>query len=90
MNLFTIILFFVYTWGLGFSATSLLKLKTENLLEKHLMNICIGLGILPILIILLNLIRIPLDWKIFLALSVIYPIYALIKAIKNKIGRAHV
>jgi hypothetical protein len=83
MDILTIILFFVYTWGLGFTLTSLLKLKTENFYEKHLMNIGIGLGTIPLLIVLMNLFRIPLDWKIFLALSIIYPLFLLIKSYKK-------
>ena len=61
---FAIILFFIYTWGLGFAATMLLK-NSENGLERNLMRIGIGLGIFPILAVFLNLVRIPLVWHIF-------------------------
>ena len=43
------------------------------------MRIGIGLGVLPILGIFLNLLHIPLDWKIFLLLSLIMPCYYIIK-----------
>jgi len=43
------------------------------------MRIGIGLGCLPLLGSLLNLIRVPLDWKIFLILSIIGPVFFLIK-----------
>ncbi len=84
MNLLTIMLFFIYTWGIGFTLTSLISQKTENQLERHIMNVGIGLATLPILIVLLNLLRIPLDWRIFLALSLLYPIIYLLKFIKKK------
>jgi hypothetical protein len=80
--LVTILLFFAYTWGLGFTITSFLK-KPNNFLEKHLMNIGLGLGTFPILAIFLNFIRVPLDWKIFLFLSMAFPIYILFKSIKE-------
>ncbi len=78
MNILTIILFFVYTYGLGYSVTYFLK-KQENVLERHLMRIGIGLGALPLLIAILNLIQIPLDWKIFFIISLIIPTYSIIK-----------
>ncbi|MDP3698756.1 MAG: hypothetical protein Q8R47_04150 [Nanoarchaeota archaeon] len=40
------------------------------------MNIGIGLGVFAILSIIINFFRIPLDWKIFLLLSLIVPLYA--------------
>ena len=82
ISITTIILFFTYTWGLGFSATYWLK-KTENLLERHFTNIGIGLGVFAVLSVLLNLLRIPLDWKIFLVLSIIIPLYELYKKRKQ-------
>ena len=82
-SLITIILFFVYLWGLGFSATYFVK-KAEDFWERHLMNLGIGLGVFAILSIILNFLHIPLDWKIFLILSLIIPIYDLIQRIKKK------
>ena len=43
------------------------------------MNVAFGLGAFAFLAILLNLFHIPLDWRIFLVLSLILPIYHLIK-----------
>jgi len=77
MDLFTIILFFVYTFGLGFTATSFLK-NSPHLLERNFMRLGIGLSVFVILGMLLNLLRIPLDWKIFLVVSLAYPLYYLI------------
>jgi hypothetical protein len=79
----TIILFFVYLWGLGFTATYYLK-KPENGVERFILNLGIGLGVFPILSVLLNLFHIPLDWKIFLFLSTAFPLFTLFKAITKK------
>lgn len=78
MSILTIILFFIYTYGLGYSVTYFLK-KQESVLEKHLMRVGIGLGTLPLLIAILNLIKVPLDWRIFLVISLAVPVYSLIK-----------
>ena len=41
--------------------------------KKHVMNIGIGLGVFPILSIILNTINIPLTWYVFLILAFIVP-----------------
>ena len=42
-SIITIILFFVYTWGLGYGATYFFK-KAENFYERNFLRIAIGLG----------------------------------------------
>ena len=74
----TIMLFFVYAFCLGFTVTSFVK-NSENFLERNLMRIGFGLAFLPFLGIALNLLRIPIDWRIILALSLAYPIYHILK-----------
>ena len=74
ISIFTIILFFIYMWGLGFTVTTFVK-QAENSVERHVMNLGIGLGVFAVLTIILNQLYIPLDWKIFLVLSIIYPAY---------------
>jgi len=83
MGMATIVLFFVYTWGLGFTVTSFIK-NSENFLERNLMRIGIGAGVFIILGVLLNLFRIPLDWKVFFVLSLAYPIYSFLKKRKSE------
>lgn len=83
MSIITIILFFLYTWGLGFTATKWIR-NADNFWERNLMRIGIGLGIFPVLTVILNLIRVPLDWKIFILVSLIIPAYHLVVLIKNK------
>jgi hypothetical protein len=74
----------VYLYGFGFSAVKLLKVKeAENVLEKYLMRLGIGLGILTVLSVLLSVIMVPLDWRIFLALALIIPIYYLFIFLKS-------
>jgi len=74
----SIVLFFVYTFCLGFTITSFVK-NSDNFLERNLMRIGFGLAFLPFLGLVLNLLKIPIDWKIILALSLAYPIYYLIR-----------
>src|SRR3989338_963083 len=83
MSYLTILLFFVYSYGLGFAADLFLKNK-ESALEKNIMRLCLGLGIFVFLSIVFALIGIPLDWRIFLVLSLIGPLYALYIGVKKK------
>ena len=81
MVFLTIILSFVYTFGLGFSVTRFVK-ESENLLERNLMRVGLGLASMITLGLFLNIIRVPLDWRIFLILSLIIPLFYLFKNIK--------
>ncbi|MBI2139344.1 hypothetical protein HYU14_00350 [Candidatus Woesearchaeota archaeon] len=78
MSIFTILLFFLYTYGLGFSITFFFK-NAENFFERHIMRVGIGLAVLPFLLVVLDIFRIPLDWKLVLGLSLAIPIYRLLK-----------
>lgn len=82
MSIFTILLFFVYTYGLGFTLTSLFKLKEEEGFERQVMRVGLGLCLFIFLAVLLNVLNIPLHWWIFLILSAAYPVYWLIKNYK--------
>ncbi len=66
----TLALFFALCYGLGYLLTFSVK-NADNFLERHLMRIGIGLGGFIALGYLLNLLRIPLDYKIFLFLIVL-------------------
>jgi hypothetical protein len=65
----SIILFFVIMLGLGFPLGQLLKLKFNDQLETLFMSLAIGMGTFPILSTVLGILRAPLDWKIFLGVS---------------------
>jgi hypothetical protein len=80
MNIPTIILFILYTWCLGYSLTFFLK--PQDFLETNIIRCGIGLGAIPIVGVILNLMRIPLDWRILLLISVAGPV--LIMLIKRK------
>jgi hypothetical protein len=64
--------FFVVTWGFGASLRRYLKIKA-NPIESFFVNVSLGLGILPIITVILNTIGIPLHWFVFLALSLAIP-----------------
>ncbi len=83
ISVLTIILFFVYLWGLGFTISYFLK-KPESMFERFFLNLAIGLGVFPILAILLNFLHVPLDWRVFLVLSVAFPLYIIGWKIKEK------
>ncbi len=78
MSMVTILLFFVYCYGLGFTISSFVK-NSENFLERNLMRFGFGLALLPFLALVLNIMKIPADWRIILALSLIYPTYYLFR-----------
>ena len=82
MGITSIILFLIYTFGLGYTATFFIK-NSENFLERNLMRMGVGLGAVITIGLLLNLLRIPLDWCIFLFLSLTLPIYHLLRNIKT-------
>src|SRR3989344_1543529 len=82
MSIITVLLFFVYCYGLGFTVSSFAK-NSENFLERNLMRIGYGLAILPVLVLALNLVKIPADWRIILALSLAYPIFYLVRHYKE-------
>ncbi|MBI2647265.1 glycosyltransferase family 39 protein, partial [Candidatus Woesearchaeota archaeon] len=78
MVYFSIALFFVYAFCLGFTVTSFVK-NSENFLERNLMRIGVGLSMLPFIGLVLNLFHIPLDWSLVLVVSLAYPIYYILK-----------
>ncbi|HII71140.1 TPA: hypothetical protein HA265_00095 [Candidatus Woesearchaeota archaeon] len=79
----SILVFFLMCWGFGFTATYWIRKKPENFFERHVMNLGIGLGCVPIVGVILNLARIILDWRIFLALAMILPIYHSFRLLKD-------
>ena len=74
----SILLFFVYCWGLGLAAKFVAK-ESDNFLERNLMRIGIGLAFLLFLGIALSMLRIPVDWRIILGISLLPPAVYLVK-----------
>ena len=64
----TILLFLLYCWGFG-RGIGFLAREADDFLERNLMRVGIGFGIFLALGLVLNLIHVPLDWRIFLAAS---------------------
>ena len=56
-NIITILLFFVYSYGLGFTVTSFMK-NSDNFFERNLMRIGIGIGTFVTLGVILNFMQI--------------------------------
>jgi hypothetical protein len=48
-------------------------------LETNIMRVGIGLGVWPVVAVLLNIFHIPIDWRIFLFLALFGPVYDFIK-----------
>ena len=88
MDFLTIALFFIYTYGLGFSLTRIAK-ESDNFLERNLIRVGLGIGVMIVLGLLLNLLRIPLDWRTFLIASLIVPAYYILKNAKSLIENSH-
>ena len=74
MGIISIFLFFTFFWGFGFGLLKLLRVKEGNFLERQLMRTGIGMPAVIITAIFLNLATIPLDWRIFLVISLLGPL----------------
>ncbi|MBT4935439.1 hypothetical protein HOL21_03465 [Candidatus Woesearchaeota archaeon] len=87
MNIVTIILFFVYMWGFGYSVSHILKIKdTRDNFEKNIMHVGIGMCTFTVVGVILNTLHVPLYWWVFLILSIITVLYTVIKRRKNIIS----
>ncbi len=64
----SIIVFLALCYGLGYLLTFSAK-NSESFLERHLMRLGIGLGGLVSLGYLLNLLHVPIDYRIFLTIT---------------------
>jgi len=73
----------MYLWGLGFTATNWIK-KPASQFERFFLNLAVGMAMFPFLVVFLNFVRVPLDWRIILSLSLIVPLIVLIKKYKAK------
>jgi len=78
MALLSILVFFAITFCLGYSATRFVN-ESEIFLERALTRIGIGLGAFIVLGLLLNLLRIPLDWRVFLSIGAILSLLFILK-----------
>jgi hypothetical protein len=80
MSIITIILFFLYFFGFGYSVTYLLKLKeTPDFWERNIMRIAFGFVTFIVLGTILNFLRVPFYWWIYLILALIIPLFSIFK-----------
>jgi hypothetical protein len=79
---FPIIVFLIISYGFGLFVTR--KIKFDNLAEKIFLIPAFGLGGFVIIALLIRWSPIPLDWRIFLILSLIYPAWLFVKKTMRK------
>ena len=70
MEFFSIVFFLIVLYGFG-SFISFIVRESEDFFEKTLMRFGIGLGIMLFFGFLLNLVRVPLDWRIFISAAIL-------------------
>ncbi len=84
MGVISVALFFLYFWGFGFGLLAVLKVKEAlTFLERQIMRIGIGAAALILTAMLLNILSVPLDWKVFLALALLAPAVYLARNLKK-------
>ncbi len=84
MGIASIVLFFLYFWGFGFGLLKALKAKeAPSFLERQIMRAGIGAGALILTAMILNIVNVPLDWKVFLALALLAPVIYLSRSFKH-------
>ncbi len=66
----SVIYFLIVTIGLGFLTDLIIKDWKADFLEKLVMRLGIGIAIFTFLGVILNLLHIPLDWKIYLIIAI--------------------
>lgn len=76
MEFFTLLLFFILALGFGYSITFFIRWEAKYY-EKFFMMIGFGLGVIPVLGIILDHLRIQIYWPIFLVLSLLVPVYSI-------------
>ena len=74
MSVLTIILFFLYFYGFGYTVINLSKVKESKGFEKHAIRLGFGIPAFITVGVLLNLVNIPLYWFIFL-IPFLYTLY---------------
>ena len=67
-ELLPVIFFILMTWGFGYSITRFVRCSDE-IFERNIMLVGIGLGMVPFLGVLLSFFRVPLNWWLFVILS---------------------
>ncbi|MFH1788703.1 MAG: hypothetical protein ABH834_04930 [Candidatus Altiarchaeota archaeon] len=75
MQLASVTWFLAVLWGIGASATRVLGLRLNvNPIEGFFTNAGLGLGLFPILSVIMNFAGIPLNWFVYLLLALCVPL----------------
>ena len=82
MGISSIFFFLAVLLGLGHSASRFVT-ESPNFLERNLMRLGFGMAFFIVLGFLLNLMHIPIDWKIFLLISLILPVADIFRKLKS-------
>lgn len=78
MDLITIVLFILYLWCIGFTINKFFGEPSE-FFERNIMRLAFGTAGITVLLTLFTILRVVIDWKLVLLVSVIYPAYFMIK-----------
>ncbi len=78
MGFISVALFFVYAYGLGFSISRFVR-NSGSFFERCIMRLGFGLSAFVVLGVLLNAVHVPLDWRIFLAVSLLPLLFFAVK-----------
>jgi len=70
MEFSSIVFFILTTYGLGLGVSFFVK-ESDEFLERFLMRFGVGMGVFLSLGYLLNLLKVPLDWRIFASLGIL-------------------
>jgi hypothetical protein len=71
-------LFLLYCFGLGYALTR--NCRKAGTIEDVILQLGLGLAAIPVLGVILSRLHIPLDWRLFLFLACIVPVYDLINS----------
>lgn len=78
MGFVSVALFLVYAYGLGFSVSRFVR-NSDSFFERHIMRLGFGLSAFVVLGVLLNAVHVPLDWRIFLTVSLLPLLFFAVK-----------
>lgn len=81
LKLFSIVLFCIYCYGTGYTFTRFVR---RHSLEINVMRFGIGLGSIPAVMILLNQLGVPVDWRVLFVLSILVPAWDFLAARRRK------
>jgi hypothetical protein len=82
-ELMPVLYFLIVTWCFGYTIRRFVKKGDDSFLESNLMNLGLGLGVIPILGTIFAVLRIQIVWWLFLVISLALPLFDLALYLKN-------